>query len=62
MKPQNLNQFVLAVIASINVVATVFVALNLNEDRENKLWQLYTVSTTGLYGFVIASNRITGDE
>lgn len=59
VKP-NLNKLILSAIVTVNITATIFTFTASTEAREAKLWELYTVSVTGLYGYILASNRIVG--
>jgi hypothetical protein len=52
------NILVLIVVAIVNVCATTFLYLKPSVEREGKLWQLYTASVTGLYGYVLANDRL----
>jgi hypothetical protein len=62
MKSKNISELTLLAIAIVNLIATIYVASTPTEARETKLWELYTVSVTGLYGYVVASGRIAGGE
>jgi hypothetical protein len=58
VKPLDTNQSILVVVAIVNLCATTFLYLKPSVEREGKLWQLYTASVTGLYGYVLANDRL----
>lgn len=51
------DQLIIISVVAVNSLATIFVGIHNSPDREAKLWQLYTASTTGLYGYALANDR-----
>jgi hypothetical protein len=56
------DKLIIGSIVMVNALATAFVTLNNNAERETRLWQLYTASTTGLYGYALANDRTRKDD
>lgn len=51
------DKLLIMAVVAVNAIATALVGLQHTIDREAKVWQLYTASVTGLYGYALANDR-----
>jgi hypothetical protein len=51
------DKLLILAVLGINAIATIFISVKPSDERESKVWQLYTASVTGLYGYALANDR-----